>query len=136
MDPWIKVAPLGTFSSKPPLKSSSTTTSCPNRSKCSATWDPMKPAPPVTRDVGIRFILSFFLWKFQDHCSLGTLGSRCLQRGCLFYLRFMAMFHKLDRVDQLIPPNRNAIHFQPAIQRFVGPNQLQQPIPQQPDPVV
>src|ERR1700733_14142360 len=48
------MASAGTFSAKPPLRSSNTTTLCPIVSKCSATWEPMKPAPPVTREADIR----------------------------------------------------------------------------------
>ena len=42
-------APLGTFSLAPVLRSSTTTTWWPAARYAATTWEPMKPAPPVTR---------------------------------------------------------------------------------------
>src|ERR1700682_4732016 len=53
MEPFTKTAPLGTLSSKPPLRSSRTTTLWPRLRSSSATCDPIKPAPPVTNEVDI-----------------------------------------------------------------------------------
>src|SRR5690348_16246028 len=56
MDPCTKVIRDGLFSTKPPDRSSSPTTSWPVRSNSSTTWDPINPAQPVTREIGVRFI--------------------------------------------------------------------------------
>src|SRR4051794_33846199 len=58
MLPRTSVAPLRTLSADPPLRSSRTTTRCPASSRWSATWDPMNPAPPVTRLVGAPVALA------------------------------------------------------------------------------
>ncbi len=50
MEPSTKVAAVGTFSRKPPLRSSRTTTRCPSARHSRATCAPMKPAPPVTSE--------------------------------------------------------------------------------------
>src|ERR1700693_222692 len=47
-------AASGTFSCLPEEKSSTTVTSHSFSRKRSATWEPMKPAPPVTRTLGIE----------------------------------------------------------------------------------
>src|SRR5712691_3344891 len=39
----------GTLGLLPPLRSSSTTTLSPRRARAAVRWEPMKPAPPVTR---------------------------------------------------------------------------------------
>ena len=47
-EPCTNVAPSGTLSANPPLRSSRAMTSRPSRRRCSATCDPMNPAAPVT----------------------------------------------------------------------------------------
>ncbi len=61
IDPSISRAAGLTFSRRPVLRSSSTVTSSPRATRASTTWDPMKPAPPVTS---------------------ARIGAVCATRGC------------------------------------------------------
>ena len=48
---WWSWAPAGTFSLRPDERSSTISTRWPRATSASATWEPMKPAPPVTQTV-------------------------------------------------------------------------------------
>src|SRR5215467_9126175 len=86
MDPLTKVAAGEILSSKPPLKSSRTTTLCPNRRASSTTYDPMKPAPPVTKEVGIVAFLSRLcelLWRETAGATTTAVAGRVARFGAL-----------------------------------------------------
>src|SRR5580704_12090061 len=125
IDPWTKLAPPGTFSRKPPLKSSRTTTSCPLASKCAATCDPIKPAPPVTNDVGIFFMCDFLLRNGGREQSAFRSGS--LYRDLLHWL-LDPMFDELNRIQLPVPNHCRAVHFQAALGRIIRPEQIRQPV--------
>ena len=87
----------------PPLRSSSTTASCPVFSRCSATCDPMNPAPPVTNDVGMLYSPSI---RIPAISLARPRESGSLRRSHLLHLRLTPLLDKIHRIDHLVPADR------------------------------
>src|SRR5258708_35473741 len=50
-----------------PSTSLTTTSACPASLRSATTFDPMNPAPPVTRNMGCSFSAMKLMWRFLHH---------------------------------------------------------------------